>query len=71
MKVSEYIQQLEALRAEHGDLDVEAYFQNGDRVPARPPSVKHVKILKGRERKPVFWYSWEGEDCKGPAVICV
>jgi len=54
MKISELILLLEALKNEHGDLDVETYGYDGSRIPLNAPRIDHQAILKGREHKERF-----------------
>ena len=70
MRVSRYIQILEDLMKEHGDLEVEQYFFYRRRE-AITPQIAYQKILKKRESKPGFWQDWHGESCKGKKVIQV
>ena len=55
MKISEYVQALEAIEAEHGDLEVETEAPWG-RGGARHPEVAFRRILTGRKSRPSFWY---------------
>lgn len=74
MKISEYVQLLNAIKDEHGDLEVETNNFNIDRVPQRPPVVDYKAILKGRERNPRFvsrYYGSEREERKGEKVCRV
>jgi len=71
MRISDYIEQLQALGDEHGDLEVELINLDLTRVTARAPVVSFRKILKGRESKPRFWSSYDGEDARGEPVIRV
>lgn len=68
MKISEYIVELEKIKKEIGDVDVQREGVFG-RESANPPTIRHELILKGRESKPRFWFSFEGEDRKGN-VVC-
>jgi hypothetical protein len=73
MKISEYIGVLQAIAAEHGDLEVEIMDAMENRVTARPPSLAYRAILKPRERKPAFyeWYRYAPNaetERKGEAV---
>ena len=67
MKISEYVKLLNAIKKEHGDLEVEAYV--GGRITANPPKVAYTRVLKGRESKPDFWSNYMEEDRKGEKVI--
>lgn len=72
MKLSEYIKQLEGLLGTHGDLEVETLSIDLRRVTAPLPTLAYVKVLKGRESKPIFWHPiMDEQDRKGPAVIKV
>ena len=71
MKVTNYIQILQELQKEHGDLEVEEYSGCGDRQIARTPEIRFCLILTGRQSKPRFWYSGEAENVKGRKVIYV
>ena len=71
MKISEYIEALEQIKHEHGDLEVESYSDCLGRTPARTPEIAFRKILKSRERKPDFWRTYHGEDHKGEKVVRV
>jgi len=69
MRVSRYIQILEDLMKEHGNLEVETYSYG--RKEARIPRIAYRKILKGRESKPDFHNSFDEENRKGEKVIKV
>lgn len=62
MKVSEMIQELEAFKATHGDLEVETDFVDGSRVTQRHPVLDFRMILKGREWKPRFHSNYDGRE---------
>jgi hypothetical protein len=70
MRISEYIGHLEALKSEHGDIEVECDFI-WQRKPAPPPAIAYKKILKPRERKPDFWSEIDSEGQKGEKVVRV
>lgn len=70
MKISEYIQHLERILSEHGDLEVETSDFFG-RVSAPIPSAQHRMILMGRETKPRFACSLDPEYRKGERVCRV
>ena len=55
MTISEYIRELEAIRAEHGELEIETYGLSCGRCPASTPTIAYKKILAGRQRRPAFW----------------
>jgi hypothetical protein len=72
MKISELIEQLEAMKKEYGDLDVETYSASFDRMPHNGAVLDFRAILEGRERKQMFasWFR-HGKDYdsrKGEAV---
>jgi hypothetical protein len=69
MKISEYIAELQAIAAEHGDLDVEVNDWRNARVLADSPGIAYRKILQGRETKPGFWHSGIPTARKG-AKVC-
>jgi hypothetical protein len=54
MKASEFIAQIEAFIAEHGDLEVETYGAQGTRETHLGPQLAYRKLLRGRERNPAF-----------------
>lgn len=70
MTISDYIAELEKIREEHGDLDVEktAVGTAMERVEATGPCVRHRLILRRGERKPRFWF-YQEEDRKGEKVV--
>lgn len=70
MKVSEYINKLQALLNEHGDIEVQKLNVCFDRVEATSPTIAYVKILKGRQSKPAFYDNYANDEfLKGNAVI--
>lgn len=71
MKISEYIEALQSIMNEHGDLEVEAITVNFDREEARSPVVGFRKVLKGRESKPSFFHQFDSEDRRGEKVVRV
>ena len=71
MRISEFIERLEAIREEHGDLEVEKYNGQGYRCPARVPETAYRRILKGRERAPVFAMDFDGPERRGEKVCRV
>lgn len=71
MKISEYIQHLESVRSQIGDVEVQTVGVNGGRRTAPMPNVAYVKALKGREHKPRFWGTYEDDACKGDPVCRV
>jgi hypothetical protein len=68
MKISEYIAELEKIKAEVGDVEVQTETCWG-RGEANAPSIQYALILKGRQHKPRFWSKYEGDNCKG-GVVC-
>lgn len=60
MRISDFVQKLQAMQAEHGDLEVETDNVFG-RVSHGGPEVAYRKVLAKRERKACFWSggSWE------------
>ena len=71
MKLSQYINALQGLLLEAGDVDVETSNQSGDRVEARSPTIAYRKVLSSRESKPRFWSSYMPEESKGEKVVKV
>lgn len=71
MKISEYIVALEAIKAEHGDLEVETTGFDLRRIAARKPEIEFRKILSGRNRSPRFWNTWDGDAAKGEKVASI
>ena len=69
MLISEYIQKLLTLQQAHGDIEVHTSGVMGHRIEAPAPTVAAKCKLKGREHKPKFWYTFDGEDRKGEAVV--
>ena len=70
MKISEYIQHLEAVRDQIGDVEVQRYGHYG-REEAHQPQVGHTLILRPRESRPRFWSTYDGEDRKGDPVCLI
>jgi hypothetical protein len=70
MKISEYVAELEKIREEHGDLEVEKTAPGVamGRVAAEGPCVRHRLILPRGERKPRFWF-YQEDDRKGEKVV--
>ena len=66
MKISEYMQGLQTILDEHGDLEVQHY--SFGRRTANPPKVGHERILRGRESTPQFAYPYDDESRKGEKV---
>lgn len=76
MKLSTYIDLLQKLLAEHGDLDVMGYNHGsgvlGANREASVPEIKHLAILKGREKTPRFYNKYrDTPDQQGQAVVKV
>lgn len=70
MKISKYIQHLESVRDQIGDVEVQRDWYDG-RSEAPTPQVGYVLLLRPRESRPRFWSSYEGEDRKGDPVCRV
>lgn len=72
MKISEYIEELEAIKEEHGDLDMETYAIDCARISVRAPTVDYRAVLFGRESKPRFFsdfrFEKDNEDRRGEKV---
>ena len=70
MKISEYIAELEKIKAEVGDVEVQTEGYGG-RIEAYAPSIQYALILSGRQHKPRFWskHAECGDKCKG-GVVC-
>lgn len=69
MKISEYIDALEAIRREHGDLEVDSNNYYG-RDSARAPTTGYRKILKKRQTREEFWSPYGCDpDQKGEKVV--
>lgn len=69
MNISDLIERLQCLYAEHGDLPVETWNVSMDRIPQRDPEVAYRKILTGRSTKPRFWHTFDGLDARGEKVV--
>ena len=69
MRVSDLIDDLQDLKEEHGNLEVETYNFCMDRVPVLYPYIRYKMILTGRLRKPSFWIEGIDEKLKGDKVI--
>lgn len=69
VKISELIEKLQNLEAEHGDLQVDTWNVDRDRVSQRNPQIAYRKILTGRQSKPSFWSVFDGKDACGEKVI--
>lgn len=54
MKISEYIEELQKLQKEHGDLEMQSTDRSGERHEAPLPRLDYAAILQGREYKPKF-----------------
>lgn len=68
MKISEFIQKLEALKATEGDVDVFNHGYSGY-APVCDPRVAHLRTLNKRESVQRTWVSYEPEDRKGAKVV--
>ena len=62
MKISEFVNHLERILEEHGDLEVERTFWNCERYSASPPKIDYRAKLKGQERKARFLSSFCGAE---------
>jgi hypothetical protein len=71
MILSDYIKALQAIEAEHGDLEVETFFHDWSRRTAPNPGIAFAKILRHRERRAEFWHSLHGNEQKGQKVVRV
>lgn len=71
MKISDYIQALESLKNEHGDLEVEKLDVRFDRVAAKVPTMAYRMVLTKRESKPAFWSNSYSVERQGEKVIKV
>ena len=71
MTITETIEQLVALRIEHGDLQVKEYktdFQVGN----IKPQIKYIRVNKQRESRIEFWYdSPSNPHERGEKVVCL
>ena len=57
IKISQVIEQLEKLRAEHGDLRVTKYGFRADVSDVQLPEIGFVQVNNKRENKPMYWSS--------------
>ena len=72
MKLSQYIDALQGLLLEAGDVDVETHSGCGfNRMEARAPAISYRKVLSVRETKPRFWSGSMPEESKGDKVVKV
>ena len=55
MKISEYIKELEKVKAEIGDVEVETLNSKPARVTAESPTVAYRLILSGTAKNPQFF----------------
>jgi|GEM_PF-4055623 len=69
MKISEYIKCLSAIEKEFGDLEVQKYNGNFERVEARKPDIAFAKWLTGRQSKTAFHGISDPENTKGDMVV--
>jgi hypothetical protein len=65
MNITNYIEKLEALRAEHGDIEVETYGVRGDRVTVADPILAFRKTLGSHQRTPAFWSRYDPPETRG------
>lgn len=71
MTISEYILELEKIRAEHGELRVTKPNGNSE-VSNAKPSVRFVRINKGRQRRIEYWSPYiDTEEAQGEKVVGV
>lgn len=68
MKITEYIEELETLRKEHGEIEVEK-FTFSRRVPAPSPRVAYRRVLGGIEIRSGYWEKHQDEKHKGKKVV--
>lgn len=68
MRASDYIRALEAIVAEHGDVEVDTFGLMGRSV-ANAPKIAFRKILTRVQRRDVFWAPWDPPEQKGDKVI--
>lgn len=61
MKLSDYIELLEAILEEHGDLEVQT-DSFSSRREALEPKIAYTLILRGRELVPRFWQKYADEE---------
>lgn len=71
MRISEYIAALEAIKAEHGDLEVQKHNFAGHRVQVTGPKIAFTLGPEGQESYPRFWSTWNGDAAKGEMVVRV
>ena len=70
MKLSEYIEQLQAIYRVTGDVNVMGYFGNSLR-PAAPPRQINLRKMNARESVQRAWESWDAPELKGELVVQV
>lgn len=51
MNISEYMNELEEFRAQHGDLELRCYFFDGSSKLVRSPKLSHLRINNSRQSK--------------------
>lgn len=73
MKISEAIKELEAIKANYGDLQVTTLFVNGEVKPLKHMGLKYIAIPQGKKRRTIYWNDWyKPEDyIKGNLVVSV
>lgn len=71
MKISEYIQKLEELKAAEGDVEVHTQGFHSVTV-ARAPQVVHLRLLSKRESVVRTWHpNLDAEEKKGQKVAYI
>ena len=68
MLLRDYIEALEVIEAEHGNLPVKSWL-GWDIRDASVPKVRFTKILTGRQFKQRLWHVTDGETAKGAKVV--
>jgi hypothetical protein len=70
MKISELIEMLQAIKEEHGDLDVETMV-GGKRCTLKEPRLAYRCILKPNEIYQRFWATYDPVNRMGDPVCRV
>jgi len=70
MTISEYIDELKCIKAEHGDLEVHRDSSYG-RIQADLPVIAYLKIESRLQRRPDFWHESDYPSQKGEKVCRV
>jgi hypothetical protein len=69
MKISEYIDFLEKIKEEHGDLECQTYDHYAGRIEADAPEMCYALLLTGRRKKNSFFHRLiDEEECRGGKV---